>query len=224
MESNIKEVKGVNEYGEMHLGNPNHNTFPDIFDHIHCIVNDLRCLSSSHIEKLIQKCIKPNNHFPIPGSNPNVHALLQYFDVGELESDNDLYNNEDNKRRADRDDITRKLCTKISTSSDWRIASKAVDLLHRIIVRYSTIRDTEVVADMNEARIKEVLVILDKKIETINEDDDNVKYNQWKLIYSRLQFALIEWTHLQIQRHDYLKESLKMSVLPVLNQCSRYKL
>ena len=57
MESNIKEVKGVNEYGEMHLGNPNHNTFPDIFDHIHCIVNDLRCLSSSHIEKLIQKNI-----------------------------------------------------------------------------------------------------------------------------------------------------------------------
>ena len=197
------------------------HSYPEIFDHLHCILDELQALSSSTLERLVRKCVRPNNHFP-PPFDSTCHSLLNYFEAEDLEEDNDLYNNEDNKGRADRDIISRKLCSKISGSSDWRIASKAVDILHRIVVRYSKLRDTEVVAEMNEARIKEVLVVLDKKIEALREEDDPIGLTQWRLIYYRLCFILVEWTHLQIQRHHYLEESLKSGVLPTLNQCVRY--
>merc|ERR1711991_716608 len=69
---------------------------------------------------------------------------------------------------------------------------------------------------------KEVLVVLDRKLEIMKEEGDTLGLVQWKLIYNRLCFILVEWTHLQIQRHHYLEECLKIGVLPVLNQCCRY--
>ena len=104
------------------------NTYPEIFDQLHCVLDEIQTLSSSNIEKLVRKCVKPNNHFPLP-SDTNCNILLQHFDVVDIEENNDLYNNEDNKGRADRENITRKLCSKISGNSDWRVACKAVDIL-----------------------------------------------------------------------------------------------
>ena len=101
---------------------------------------------------------------------------------------------------------------------DWRVAAKAVDVMHRIVLLTSA-NDADIVAESNIARIKETIAFIDSRV-LFNAGP--LAQMQWSFVRKRLSFIKAEWKLLQIRGHRYMEESLKIGVLPCLRECRRY--
>lgn len=184
----------------------------DIYDNVNCLLNTLKGSVSSEIEKLVLRCVMPNSIFPME-HDTDVMTLTKYF-LGTYE------NGPTSKQKGliVRDTIFRKLMRKLIDTTDWRVATKASDLIHKLVC-ITELEDADALSSANIARTKEAISLIDSNLLPRSSEIDQLR---WNFVKKRLNFIKSEWKLAQIARHNFFEENLKSGILSTLKQCHSY--